>query len=221
MKRFGCLIAIAAAIPISARPSFADDSIPGTTTIPCGLRYSTDELLERVDLVFGEGRGNEIRDLLEDPEDPVGLIEIGHAYGNENAIGDHDHDTVGLDTQTLGCDLQLTLTEAAIVLSHEMDHVASARAADEAFDPATRGACGACEHAGRHWREICDALALCGLWSDLPPELHEEICRALGGAILAAEHWTAQCDLKCPSDSYKYAADKHCVEQLFAACCPL
>lgn len=217
------ILALAATMICWPSPSFADDKVPGTSVDgACGLLDSVDEIVDKVEDLFGSDRADEIRDLLNDANDPVGVVEIGYGYGGGNPAGDHDRDTVGLNTQAVDCQPELSSSEAALVLEHEMEHVEGARAAGEGFDPGCKGDCGSCEHAKRHWGQICRALAgSCERLSCLDTDDQTEACNALTFATNIALFWSAQCLKKCPAGAGDHAADRQCAESALASCCPL
>ncbi|MEX1025452.1 MAG: hypothetical protein WD226_10290 [Planctomycetota bacterium] len=129
---------------------FADESIPGFASDPNGGAYDSESIYETIGDLFGAEREAEVRGL------SVPIVELRYTTSE----GTHDHDTIGVDSESDDGDIFWTLEQVAVIVEHEAKHVANARFAGTLTDPTTvcPPASGCVTHAEMHYRSATEMM---------------------------------------------------------------
>lgn len=179
-------LAVSTLVPMFAAlsPAFfqgSSTSVTGSTVDPAGTAYCTTCLLQEVADTFGQEVADEIG------ASGVGIVEI--EYGAADA-GNHDANTIGLDTRTLDGDCQMTITEAAVGIYHEYQHVKNAVAGGTTFDPTTDGPLGGCAHADLYFDTVIALLT--NMCSSTGTD-KQQACSLADNDLYYGGMWAAHC----------------------------
>lgn len=158
---------------------------PGTSALG-SPKYSLDELVSHIELVYGSGLANEIAAAT----GANGSIVVAELSTPQEKSGTSDFNTILLNTRDHEGNELMDAFSAAMVLAHEYEHAKRLQDAGlEQNDPLTSDPlCGGCAHANMHYQQVVAIVnALCGDPGSLSPETHESYCRAIQSNLETGE----------------------------------
>ena len=170
-------------------------------------------MLDDIETLYGQ-------DARSQAESTLGGTTVGELPdGEDYPDGAHDNDTVGLNTLRKG-KLAMSRKMAALVLMHELIHVQAAKDSATITDPTTKGSCGACNHAIKHFELITNLTVDCEELLFEDPQAWGEMCSALLDNVDTGGDWLDKCS--CPTTPSRETAAEEAADaaqQAMEDCC--
>lgn len=175
---------------------------PGVSRDTAPMEYTLEELIEQVQIVYGEELADAMRADFFPPEPPPGeeeqepRITVLELYSPDYAEGASDDDTIFINTRPRNRNDVFSVFYCAMLLVHEYEHATRPRDPEDPDpDPLTTGPCGDCYHAAMHVNAMSDLRSFIGEdCADYEgPPAKKDVCDSIRGNIYAAEKYLRIC----------------------------